>query len=58
MTTMTDGPGIAIVGTGNIATSNAKALRLGFAVYRVGDSLRPVEPRTMTGAASLEGWPG
>ncbi len=57
MTTKTDGPGIARVGTGHIAAANAKALQQSHSVYQARNSHRPVDPGTVTGSVSPEEGP-
>jgi predicted dehydrogenase len=39
------------------ATEGVKALQLCFAVYEAGKTHQPVDPRTMSGVVSPEGWP-
>jgi predicted dehydrogenase len=39
------------------ATEATKALQLCFAVYQAGNTMQPVDPRTVTGSVSPEGWP-
>ncbi|HEY5098396.1 MAG TPA: Gfo/Idh/MocA family oxidoreductase [Acidimicrobiales bacterium] len=39
------------------AAEAAKALQLCFAVYQAGNSRLPVDPRTVTGTVSPDGWP-
>ena len=40
------------------ATEATKALQLCFAVYQAGNSRLPVDPRTVTGTVTPDGWPG
>jgi hypothetical protein len=39
------------------ATEATKALQLCFAVYQAGNTMQPVDPRTVTGTVSPDGWP-
>jgi predicted dehydrogenase len=39
------------------AAEATKALQLCFAVYEAGNTHQPVDPRTISGAVTPEGWP-
>ena len=39
------------------AAEAIKALQLCFAVYQAGNTHQPVDPRTISGAVTPEGWP-